>query len=633
MSRHKRDPELFCVLIFMLASGCGDRSDSPPPQAELKSQPVEEVSRSDQAGARIPSAGDDLGALPHLEGKKFDAAIRDVVAREDPIVDGWSSEHFAELAGKQLKTIGRYLTGHIELSESPLQEFCSNQYRSTELRPKKLSEVFNGSSTIVRRGGSEQFSHEGVDGFRNALRRLAEPFSMAEDARFKFKVIRVERRGKKATTRNLFEISGRIRDMTMQISSTWDCEWIVDEDGKQPRLSSIRVFDYEEVNCEIANGLQLFSDCTESAFDGLPVLQEQLVHGRDHWYGNLEATIGVEGRGNGIAIADVNGDGLDDIYFCQPAALPNRLFVRQPDGSMRDVSTESGVDWLDSSRAAMFVDLDNDGDSDLVLTHSTTVVVQENDGTGKFDTRRTIDTISRLFSINAVDFDGDGLLDLFVCGYSSAANARPEDVFVSPVPYHDANNGGPNYLLRNEGDWTFTDVTERVGLNENNLRFSLASTWDDFDNDGDLDLYVANDFGRNNLYRNGGGRFVDIAKTVGVEDIGPGMSATWNDYNNDGFVDLYVSNMFSSAGSRITHNAQFKPGVADVDRAGFQRHARGNSLFENDQRGGFSDQSIPAAVTMGRWAWGSLFADLNNDGWRDIYVANGFVTADNNNDL
>ncbi|MCA9212885.1 MAG: VCBS repeat-containing protein, partial [Planctomycetales bacterium] len=330
---------------------------------------------------------------------------------------------------------------------------------------------------------------------------------------------------------------------------------------------------------------------------------------------------------------DVNGDGLDDIYFCQPAALPNRLFVRQSDGSMKDVAAESGVDWLDSTRAALFVDLDNDGDKDLVETHTTTVVVQENDGTGKFIFRLELPTISRLFSLNALDYDNDGAVDLFVCGYSSAADSRPEDVFVSPMPYHDANNGGPNYLFRNAGRWKFTDVTKQVGLDENNLRFSLASSWDDYDNDGDLDLYVANDFGRNNLYRNDDGHFQDIAEQAGVEDIGPGMSATWDDFNNDGFVDLYVSNMFSSAGSRITNNQLFKPGVDPTDLEGFKRHARGNSLFVNRAGQGFEDNSVSLNVTMGRWAWGSLFVDVNNDGWRDIYVANGFVTADNNNDL
>ena len=118
--------------------------------------------------------------------------------------------------------------------------------------------------------------------------------------------------------------------------------------------------------------------------------------------------------------------------------------------------------------------------------------------------------------------------------------------------------------------------------------------------------------------------------------LAPGLSnmkAAWGDYNNDGWMDLYVSNMFSSAGSRITHHAKFKSGADQTDLAGFRRHARGNSLFENRGDGTFADRGIESGTTMGRWAWGSLFVDIYNDGWRDVYVTNGFVTADNNNDL
>lgn len=626
---------LLCGLAIFGTHGC-NRS----PDVSVSNSGESTISQTAQLGDtanRSPVShvdGETLGSLDRLEKKQFDATIRDIVARENPVIDGWSTEHFSALADKQLKLIGSLLTEFTAISDADLSSIGADAYHSTALRPSQLTTVFEESGTRVLRAEAVQSeTHHGIDGFRSALMRLAEPLTGATHSHFKFKTIRVEREGDYTKTRCYFEISGRTNASTVQINATWDCEWKFASDDKLPRLRRVKVSDYEEVVAEDRNGLQLFSDCTIDAFQGLPVLDDQFVHGRDYWYGNLEATIGVEGRGNGIAIGDVNGDGLDDIYFCQPAALPNRLFVRQNDGTMLDVAAQSGVDWLDSTRAALFSDLDNDGDQDLVLTHSTTIVVQENDGSGKFSVRETIETQSRLFSINAVDYNSDGYLDLFICGYSSAANARPEDVFVSPVPYHDANNGGPNFLFRNGGDWSFDDVTSDVGLDSNNLRFSLASSWDDFDNDGDLDLYVANDFGRNNLYRNDDGKFVDIAKSAGVEDIGPGMSATWNDFNNDGLVDLYVSNMFSSAGSRITHNAQFKPGADEHDIEGFRRHARGNSLFRNDGREIFVDQSVAAGVTMGRWAWGSLFVDFNNDGWRDIYVANGFVTADNNNDL
>ncbi len=105
------------------------------------------------------------------------------------------------------------------------------------------------------------------------------------------------------------------------------------------------------------------------------------------------------------------------------------------------------------------------------------------------------------------------------------------------------------------------------------------------------------------------------------------MSVSWGDYNRDGRPDLYVGNMFSSAGQRITYQRQFREGASDSTRASYQRHARGNSLFENAGDGTFRDVSVEAGVTMGRWAWSSNFVDINNDGWEDLVVANGMVTG------
>ena len=99
-------------------------------------------------------------------------------------------------------------------------------------------------------------------------------------------------------------------------------------------------------------------------------------------------------------------------------------------------------------------------------------------------------------------------------------NVEAQQLLGRPIPYHDANNGPPNLLLRSDGPWTYTDATEESGLNHNNTRYSFAASWSDFDSDGDQDLYVANDFGRNNLYENREGRFIDIAAALGVEDEG-----------------------------------------------------------------------------------------------------------------
>ena len=127
--------------------------------------------------------------------------------------------------------------------------------------------------------------------------------------------------------------------------------------------------------------------------------------------------------------------------------------------------------------------------------------------------------------------------------------------------------------------------------------------------------------------------FEEVAVSAGVEDTAAGMSSVWGDADNDGRMDLYVSNMFSSAGNRIAFQQQFQTSEPEKERALFQRHARGNSLFHNKGDGTFADVSTAAGVTLGRWAWGSRFGDLNNDGLSDLYVANGYMTQEDPHDL
>ena len=336
---------------------------------------------------------------------------------------------------------------------------------------------------------------------------------------------------------------------------------------------------------------------------------------------------------HGLAIGDVNGDMLEDIYLCQQGGLPNRLFLRNADGTLRDATRESGADWMEYCASALLIDFDNNGTRDLIVAQEVSVLLMSNDGTGKFELIGEMAATAQVFSMSASDFDRDGDLDIYVCGYNPLRAKARTGAMGEPMPYHDAQNGGANMLLRNDGDWLISNVIDEVGLGENNNRFSFAASWEDFDNDGDFDIYVANDYGRNNLYRNDDGKFHDIASEMGVEDMSSGMSVSWADYNRDGWMDFYVSNMFSAAGNRITYQRQFKSNAAnDAIKKEYQRHARGNSLFANTGEG-FRDVSVGSRVTMGRWAWGNRFVDMNNDGWEDLVVANGFISAEDTGDL
>ena len=320
-------------------------------------------------------------------------------------------------------------------------------------------------------------------------------------------------------------------------------------------------------------------------------------------------------------------DGLDDLYLCQEPGLPNRLFLQNLDGTAREVAAAWGVDWIDDSRSALFLDLDNDGDQDLVVALYGAVVIARNDGQQRFEVATALPCSPSTTSLAAADFDRDGLLDLYLCAYAEGTAGASMGAAGERFVYHDAENGAANALFRNEGEFSFRDVTRATGLDQNNRRWSFAASWEDFDDDGDQDLYVANDYGRNNLYRNDEGRFVDVAASAGVEDSASGMSAAWGDYDRDGRMDLYVANMFSAAGSRITAQEKFKTGTAQEIRDRFRRFARGNSLFRNTGAG-FKDVSVPAGVTLGRWAWSSNFVDLNNDAWPDLVVANGYLSSE-----
>ncbi len=436
-----------------------------------------------------------------------------------------------------------------------------------------------------------------------------------------------------ARTRILYDVSGRgAGNDFIARRGWWRVDWVFSDDGwKMKRLEV-------EPSTGGRTAKPFFTDVSTVAWADAPSYWEQMRMGVDHFRTTVDAAGGIDVYGHsGLAVGDVDGDGLEDLYVAQPQGLPNRLYRNRGDGTFEDISRESRVDLLERTSLGLFGDADNDGDQDLfVVIHNWTVVLLLNDGHGRFELSRASferkdGADATLSSASLADYDNDGDLDLYVTCYRYFDAPGEDTTLALPYPYHDATNGPPNILFRNRGDGTFEDVTKSAGFDRGNDRFSFSSSWGDFNNDGWLDLYVANDFGRNNLYQNfGKGRFLEVTRDAGVSDIGAGMSVAWVDYDLDGKDDLYVGNMWSSAGLRLTGQPGYQ---TDNARASYVRHAKGSSLFRNRGDGRFEDVGKQAGVEFGRWAWSSDFLDCDNDGDEDLYSVNGFITNTSTKDL
>jgi tetratricopeptide (TPR) repeat protein len=375
-----------------------------------------------------------------------------------------------------------------------------------------------------------------------------------------------------------------------------------------------------------------FIDITEACLGDVSSYLQQMRHGTDYWRTVLDGSSGIDIYGNnGIAAGDFDGDGWDDLYVCQPAGLPNRLYRNRGDGTLEDVTQKAGVGVLDGTSSAIFADLNNNGHQDLIVVRTSGPLLFINRGDGTFRLKPDAFQFARqpqgtFTAVAVADYDRNGLLDIYFCLYSFYQGLSE---YQFPSPYYDAQNGPPNFLLKNQGNHTFEDVTVSSGMDQSNNRFSFACSWNDYNNDGWPDLYVVNDFGRKVLYKNNGdGTFIEVSAASGTEDSGEGMSMAWLDYDNDGFDDLYVVNMWEAAGKRVTTQKQFLAAAPEDVRRLYRQDAMGNTLLHNEAgKGTFRDVSDESGTRFGAWSWGCEALDVNLDCYPDIYFANGFISG------
>lgn len=576
----------------------------------------------------IPFRLADVRLTPHYPAK---SPLDDVLRLLMPGSDKFVTEKYAFEIGLELREWSVALRNGLQANAA--EKFVDPALEGARLNAAKDVVVRAGFGLEVLR---RRFSEELVGGreqFVAEVKNYFSSFSSVETA--EFEIVGIEEVATSPLTvraRIRYDIVGtRAGAGREERIGYWLTHWKQEGGGK---WRALRWEASEETITRVAG--PAFVDVTSYALGNTDSYRDQMLRGVDHWRTVLDGACGIDVYGNnGIAAGDFDGDGFDDLYICQPAGLPNRLYRNRGDGTFEDVTQRAEVGVLDGTACALFADFENKGLQDLLVVCGSGPLLFVNEGNGKFALKRDAFQFAKTpqgtFTHAALaDYDRDGRLDIYLCLYSYYLGL---DQYHYPAPYFDARNGPPNFLLHNNGKGGFEDHTEAAGLNVDNDRYSFACAWGDSQGNGAPDLYVANDFGRSNLYRNNGdGTFTSISTAAGVEDPGAGMSACWLDFENDGKQDIYVSNMWSAAGIRVSQQKNFREKDTGDIRALYRQHAMGNSLYRNLGGGRFKNVGSPAGVDVGRWAWSSDAWDFDHDGLADLYVANGYISAPSNED-
>ena len=565
-------------------------------------------------------------------------SLAEMFSKVAPGNDAFLTEKYHELIAT---TLSRWAG---ELLASPgstgaIGAALTHDFRGGTLSPTKRDELRSDSSLQISRLQFARDASLGSNEFLAALSKEFAAFNSLRVAEFQVTGIRVTSGNDHARPVGLqtdvrFELVGSCAEQVReQRVGYWCIDWILPSES-EARIAGWRATQEERARF---SGASSFTDVAPQAFASAASFREQLLPGIDDWRTMLDGASGIDIYGHsGVSIGDVDGDGFDDIYVCQPAGLPNRLYRNRGDGTFEDITAPSGTGLLENTACALFLDLTNSGRQDLVVVRAGGPSLFVNEGHGKFreraDAFQFAATPQGTFTgAAAADYDNDGWLDIYFCLYSYYQGA---DQYRYPTPYYDAENGPPNFLLKNQRDGTFRDVTHEAGLSVNNTRFSFCCGWRPSAAGNAPDLYVVNDFGRKNFYvNNGAGKFRDIAPEAGVEDVGAGMSVSCLDYNNDGKPDLYVANMWTAAGNRVASQPDFREREEPTARLLYHKHAMGNSTFKNLGDNKFEDVTRNSGLAVGRWSWSSDGWDFDQDGFADVYITNGMVSGSSGADL
>ncbi|MFT7462829.1 MAG: hypothetical protein ACI9EF_001171 [Pseudohongiellaceae bacterium] len=367
--------------------------------------------------------------------------------------------------------------------------------------------------------------------------------------------------------------------------------------------------------------------------------------------------LGNSMAGGGVAVGDIDGDDLPELLFTTPYG-GSRLYRNLGDLRFADMSPEAGLESARWGGGASFGDLDNDGDLDLyVCGYDTPNRLYWNDGTGKFTEGAAaagLDFVGAALMMAFCDYDLDGDLDGYLLTNRFATAEEPDydvpvengrmvipddlaeqfDVLARPDGQSVLISAGQyDHLYRNNGDGTFSDVSESAGLVGNH--YGLSATWWDPDDNGLPDLYVANDFfGPDQLWINqGDGTFREQAAAMLPHTPWFSMGSDAGDINNDGLLDFIASDMASTSHYRRAVTMTDLSNERWFLESSMPRQYMRNALYVNTGTGRFGEAAYLAGVARSDWTWSTVFGDLDNDGRLDLFISNGMSRDYFNYDL
>ena len=371
----------------------------------------------------------------------------------------------------------------------------------------------------------------------------------------------------------------------------------------------------------------------QMTFTAIPAIESGLVANNPYedpaMWGAKYAEFQGGAIGSGVAIGDLDGDGLPEVFIACKTA-PNRLYRQVAPFRFEDITATAGVagpvaaNGVGWKTGVTMADIDNDGDLDLyVCRFNAPNLLFLNDGKGRF-TEAAAQAGLALVSGSVVgafeDYDRDGQLDLFVVTNVLDSERAPD--------------GEPDYLFRNRGDGTFEEVTLPAGIGRGPGR-GHSATWFDANDDGWADLYIANDFSvPDYLYQNNGdGTFTDVLATAVAHTTWFSMGSDSADINNDGLADLLVAEMAGTTHYKSKVAMGDMGGVVDYMDTLVTPQYMKNAVFLNSGADRFYEAAKMTGLGSTDWSWSARFEDLDNDGWVDLHVTNGMVRPFIDSDL